>query len=61
MERDFANVQRDCTALEAMGFISLENAGDAKKSKPPRLAFDYVRIEIQMRQMTYSHDLKAAA
>lgn len=61
VERDFANVQRDCTALEAMGFIRLEELGDAKKSKAPRLSFDYARIEIHMPQMTYSHDLGEAA
>ena len=61
IERDFANVQRDCTALEAMGFIRLEDAGDAKKSKSPRLSFAYSRIEVHMPQMTYSHDLGVAA
>ena len=59
--RDFANVQRDCTALEAMGFIRFDELGDAKKSKAPRLAFDYSRIEVHMPEMTYSHDLRAAA
>jgi predicted transcriptional regulator len=61
VERDFANVQRDCIALEGMGFIRLEDAGDAKKSKLPRLAFNYTRIEIHMPQVTYSHDLGEAA
>lgn len=61
VERDFANVQRDCTALEAMGFIRLEDVGDAKKSKAPRLSFAYSRIEVHMPQMTYSHDLGEAA
>ncbi len=61
VERDFANVQRDCTALAAMGFVRLEEAGDAKKSKTPKLAFDYTRIEIHMPQVTYSHDLGEAA
>lgn len=61
VERDFANVQRDCTALEAMGFIRLEDAGDAKKSKVPALAFDYTRIEVHMPQVTYSHNLIGAA
>jgi predicted transcriptional regulator len=61
VERDFANVQRDCTALEVMGFIRLEAAGDAKKSKTPKLAFDYTRIEIHMPQVTYSHNLDGAA
>src|SRR5665213_2213527 len=45
VDRDFANVQRDCVALAGHGFIELEESGDAKKSKAPRLAFDYNRIE----------------
>ena len=61
VERDFANVQRDCTALAAMGFVRLDETGDAKKSKTPRLAFDYTRIEIHMPQVTYSHNLGGAA
>ncbi len=61
VERDFANVQRDCTALESMGFIRFEEARDAKKSKAPRLAFDYTRIEIHMPKVTYSHELGRAA
>ena len=61
VDRDFANVQRDCVALATHGFIELEAAGDAKNSKAPRLAFAYTRIEIQMPQITYSHDLGDAA
>ena len=61
VERDFANVQRDCTALESMGFVRLDEKDDAKKSKMPKLAFDYNRIEIHMPQVTYSHNLGGAA
>lgn len=61
VDRDFANVQRDCVALAGHGFIELEDAGDTKKSKAPRLAFDYNRIEIHMPQVTYSHQLGDAA
>lgn len=60
VERDFANVQRDCVALESFGFIHLEDMKDAKKSKSPKLAFDYTRIEVHMPQVTYSHELEAA-
>src|SRR3989344_3739768 len=55
VERDFANVQRDCTALEAMGFIRLDASGDTKGSKAPRLAFSYTRIVILMPKVSYSH------
>ena len=61
VDRDFGNVQRDCTALEAMGFITLEDKQDAKGSKIPRLSFDYRRIVIEMPKVTYSHELWNAA
>ncbi len=61
VDRDFANVQRDCVALAGHGFIELEDAGNTKKSKAPRLAFDYNRIEVHMPQVTYSHELGDAA
>jgi len=61
LDRDFGNVQRDCTALEAMGFITLEESGDTKGSKSPKLAFNYRRIVIEMPKVTYSHELGEAA
>ncbi len=61
LDRDFGNVQRDCTALEAMGFITLEESGDAKGSKAPKLAFNYRRIVIEMPKLTYSHELGEVA
>ncbi len=61
VDRDFANVQRDCVGLAAHGFMKLEDAGDAKGSKTPQLAFDYMRIIIQMPTISYSHDLHEAA
>lgn len=61
VDRDFANVHRDCVGLAEHGFLSLEDAGGIKKSKMPKLAFEYSRIEIHMPQVTYSHDLGSAA
>ncbi len=61
VDRDFANVQRDCVGLAAHGFMKLEDARDAKGSKTPQLAFDYMRIIIQMPTISYSHDLHEAA
>lgn len=61
LDRDFGNVQRDCTALEAMGFIILEESGDSKGSKAPKLTFDYRRIVIEMPTVTYSHEFGEAA
>jgi predicted transcriptional regulator len=61
VERDFANVQRDCTALEAMGFIRLDDGTGSRGSKVPALAFGYSRIVIQMSQVSYAHELNSAA
>ena len=61
VDRDFANVQRDCVALSAMGFIKLVSSKDAKGSKIPKLAFDYRKIIVQMPSVSYSHDLVEAA
>lgn len=60
VNRDFANVSRDCTALEQHGFICLEDAGDARSSKVPVLAFDYETILVQMpTNVSYSHTIAA--
>ena len=61
VDRDFANVQRDCVALESMGFIKFVIGKDAKGSKAPRLAFDYRKILVQMPNLTYSHQFDEAA
>jgi len=61
VDRDFANVQRDCVALTEHGFMKFSEAGDAKKSKTPKLSFDYMKILVQMPSVTYSHDLHEAA
>ena len=57
VDRDFANLKRDCECLEVMGFIKLVESGDAKGSIIPKLTFDYDVIEIHMPQMLYSHHL----
>ncbi len=61
VDRDLANVQRDCVALAAHGFIKITETGNNKKSKIPRLAFDYMKIIVQMPSVIYSHDLHEAA
>jgi len=61
VERDFANVQRDCVALNSMGFIKLMDAKGVKNPKQPRLAFDYQKIVVRMPKVTYTHDFKEAA
>jgi predicted transcriptional regulator len=61
VDRDFANVQRDCVALDSHGFLRLEDAGDAKKSKIPKLTFNYMKIIVQMPTVSYSHNFHDAA
>ena len=53
--RDFANVKKDCDALESSGFIIMESKHDRRKTRTPRLAFDYDKIEIHLPQMVYGH------
>lgn len=57
VDRDFANVMKDCVTLAATGFIVLKDAKDNRKTKIPQLSFDYDAIEIQLPKMTYSHSL----
>ena len=57
VDRDFANVKKDCDSLAAAGFIVLEDAGDNRNTKTPKLKFDYDTIEIHLPNMTYSHSL----
>ena len=60
VDRDFANVSRDCTALEQKGFIKLEDANDERGSKIPRLVFDYNVITVHLpTKLVYSHTLAA--
>lgn len=61
VDRDFANVQRDCVALASMGFIAFKDADNNKNSKTPVLAFDYSAIEIHMPNVIYGHNLGKAA
>lgn len=51
--RTTQNVIRDCRVLEGHGFITFEEVGDGRKTKVPRLAFDYNAIVIYMPSITY--------
>lgn len=61
LDRDLANVKRDCDSLNAGGFIVLEPAQDNKKTRAPRLAFAYEAIVVYMPNITYSHLLSETA
>jgi predicted transcriptional regulator len=60
VNRDFANVSRDCAALEQKGFILLEEIGDNRGSKVPQLVFNYEVIQVHLpTNISYSHNLAA--
>lgn len=61
VDRDFAAVLRDCTSLEATGFITLKATKDAKKTKKPQLRFDYCGIIVFLPKSPYQIEFKIAA
>ena len=61
VDRDFAAVLRDCSALEATGFITLNESKDAKNSKRPALVFPYKKIIIHLPNRPYSIEFREAA
>lgn len=61
VDRDFANVKKDCDSLTAAGFIVLEDSGDNRNTKIPKLKFNYDTIEIHLPTMVYSHSLGEVA
>ena len=61
VNRDITTVQRDCNALSGAGFIELIDAGDERKSKRPRLVFDYREIMVHSPIAAHSLSLPKAA
>lgn len=61
VDRDFAAVLRDSTSLEATGFIKLKDAKTAKKTRVPRLRFEYLGIIVHLPKSPYQIEFKAAA
>jgi len=59
LDRDFANVQRDCTSLDAMGFIKFKDEQGPRQSKKPVLSFAYKVILVEMPNLTYGHNIAA--
>ena len=59
--RTTQNVIRDCRILEQHGFIVFEELGDERKTKIPRLAFDYNCILVCMPGASYQVTLDAWA
>lgn len=61
VDRDFAAVLRDCTGLEGTGFITLRATKNAKRTKVPRLIFDYFVMAIELPHSPYQIEFKHAA
>lgn len=60
LERDTSAVQRDCTVLEANGFIDLKDSDSNRGSKMPCLKFEYNKITVQLPKLSYELSFKAA-
>lgn len=61
VERDVSTLVKDCNALEAFGFITLEDSKDARGSKIPKLRFDYDRIIVHAPKLGHHAVLLDAA
>lgn len=61
LNRAQQNVARDCDLLAGHGFIRFEETGKGRKSKIPKLAFDYNVIAIQMPKISYKIALEEVA
>lgn len=53
LNRAQQNVARDCDTLAGHGFIKFEEEGGGRKTKAPRLAFDYNAILVQLPSLSY--------
>ena len=61
LNRAQQNVARDCDLLAAHGFIRFKEGGSARKTKAPKLAFDYNAILIHLPVVTYKVEFEVAA
>ena len=59
--RTTQNVIRDCKVLAGHGFIEFAELGDGRKTKVPRLAFDYNTLVICMPNVTYKIEFEDEA
>jgi predicted transcriptional regulator len=60
VDRDFAAVLRDCTGLNAVGFIRLKEANDAKGTKIPQLRFNYSGLAVYLPKSPYQIEFQLA-
>lgn len=61
VNRDFGSVLKDCHGLAGVGFIILEEVGDVRNTKRPKLSFNYSAIAIFAPTVKYNVVLPEAA
>lgn len=61
LNRAQQNVARDCDVLEGHKFIKFVESKDGRKTKAPRLFFDYNAIVVYMPNLTYRIDFDVTA
>ena len=61
MGRAQQNVARDCDLLAGHGFIKFNVTADGRKTKAPRLIFNYNIIEVNLPSVTYKVEFESCA
>lgn len=61
LDRSLSAVQKDCEALEQVGFITLEKQKTGRGQVVPRLKFNYDKIVVKLPRHPYQLSFKAAA
>ncbi|MEK6627688.1 MAG: hypothetical protein AABY53_03610 [Bdellovibrionota bacterium] len=61
LNRAQQNVARDCELLAGHGFIKFEETENGRKTKAPRLIFNYNAIEVHLPSVTYKVEFEKKA
>ncbi len=67
LDREYPHVLKDCKTLKELGFIKLDDIGDARKQFKPKLTFSYdlVRVKSKLEEIypvsERSHDVLLSA
>ena len=61
LDRSLSAVQKDCEALEQVGFITLVKKKTGRGQVVPRLKFNYDKIVVKLPEHPYELSFKAAA
>lgn len=61
LNRAQQNVARDCDTLAVHGFIKFDEEDGGRKTKAPRLAFDYNAVLVQLPSLNYRVEFESEA